>query len=456
MFWKIVTTVGAATFLLGGLDALSSDCDAVEFGGSRRSITYSCSAPGADGGMSPGAAGALMLLGALALLVVAWGPSVYRATAETRDPKQSLLHQFDAGTDKSSRPTGLPKTPALSSQRHNAPSDEPRSPLGTTNVQRNGYWADVSYDKNADQLFVKGVTTDNVERVFNVSQSIPTLRGAHIVARHLRLKVSDADIGEAQRFLSYIEEANQQGSSAGKIANDQPPKPNVNTDRMLTWQIPDFAVQVPDGTPSGYPAMASYDELTDQLVLTGTNNGHTERIFNVSHSPPRLEGAQLTARRMELTIPTAARNSAQEFIDQLAARKHNSALAPDSTTEAAPAGAHKFTTVKVWVEAEGLNSAVETKTNIEQDSRKASPTSGEPDEQTELERFQSTPQPPNEVTSPETPARADKSDSNPSSAAGIDRTEIGDALRQLKTLHAEGLLTADEFETKRQRLADQL
>tara|TARA_R110002110_G_scaffold415716_1_gene654149 strand:- start:347 stop:826 length:480 start_codon:yes stop_codon:yes gene_type:complete len=159
---------------------------------------------------------------------------------------------------------------------------------------------------------------------------------------------------------------------------------------------------------------------------------------------------------MELRIPSTARNSAQEFIDQLAARKHNNDRAPASTTKAAPAGAHKFTTLKVWVEAEELNSAVETKTNIEQDSRKASPTSGEPNEQTELERFQSTPQPPTEVTPPETPARAAKSDSNRSNATGIDRTEIGDALHQLKTLHTEGLLTDHGFDTKRQRLADQL
>jgi hypothetical protein len=78
-------------------------------------------------------------------------------------------------------------------------------------------------------------------------------------------------------------------------------------------------------------------------------------------SLPRLEGAWLTARHMELRIPSTARNSAQEFIDQLAARKHNDDRAPASTTKAAPAGAHKFTTVKVWVEAEELNSAVETK-----------------------------------------------------------------------------------------------
>lgn len=121
MFWKIVATLGAVTFLVAGLDALSLDCDAVEFGGSRRSVTYSCTAPGADGGMSPGAAGALMLLGALAILVVAWGPSVYRATADTRDLKQGSWNQFTAGTDTPSREEPeqhlqTPATPTLTDE----------------------------------------------------------------------------------------------------------------------------------------------------------------------------------------------------------------------------------------------------------------------------------------------------------------------------------------------------
>ena len=38
----------------------------------------------------------------------------------------------------------------------------------------------------------------------------------------------------------------------------------------------------------------------------------------------------------------------------------------------------------------------------------------------------------------------------------VDRNETVDALRQIKALHDEGILTGDEYESKRQRLADRL
>ena len=79
MFWKIVATLGSLTFIFGGLDVLSADCDAVDFGGGGRSVTYSCVRPGTDGAMSPGTAGALMLLGAAGILALVWGPSIYRS-----------------------------------------------------------------------------------------------------------------------------------------------------------------------------------------------------------------------------------------------------------------------------------------------------------------------------------------------------------------------------------------
>ncbi|WP_373071262.1 DUF2510 domain-containing protein [Gemmatimonas sp.] len=38
----------------------------------------------------------------------------------------------------------------------------------------------------------------------------------------------------------------------------------------------------------------------------------------------------------------------------------------------------------------------------------------------------------------------------------VGETDVAGALRQLKALHAEGLLTSEEYEAKRQRLAEQL
>ena len=67
-----------------------------------------------------------------------------------------------------------------------------------------------------------------------------------------------------------------------------------------------------------------------------------------------------------------------------------------------------------------------------------------------------------EVQLPEEAVQSDpavaenESDIGTAGAARLDRTEIAEALRQLKALHDEGILTDEEFETKRQRLADQL
>jgi hypothetical protein len=45
---------------------------------------------------------------------------------------------------------------------------------------------------------------------------------------------------------------------------------------------------------------------------------------------------------------------------------------------------------------------------------------------------------------------------NPKAESAAARADIAESLRQLKALHAESLLTDDEYETKRQGLADQL
>ena len=67
-----------------------------------------------------------------------------------------------------------------------------------------------------------------------------------------------------------------------------------------------------------------------------------------------------------------------------------------------------------------------------------------------------------EVQLPEEAVQSDpavaenESDIGTAGAAQLDRTEISEALRQLKALHDEGILTDGEYETKRQALADQL
>ena len=76
MFWKIVVGLGAVTFVLGGLDILSSDCPSVDFGGRARSATYTCLAEGGE--MSGTAAGSLMIGGGMALLGLVLLPSLLR------------------------------------------------------------------------------------------------------------------------------------------------------------------------------------------------------------------------------------------------------------------------------------------------------------------------------------------------------------------------------------------
>jgi hypothetical protein len=75
MFWKIVGTIGAGSFILGGVDILTTEgCGSVDFGGSGRSSTYTCTFGEYQGELSAGAASSLMILGGLAVLVFAWIP----------------------------------------------------------------------------------------------------------------------------------------------------------------------------------------------------------------------------------------------------------------------------------------------------------------------------------------------------------------------------------------------
>jgi hypothetical protein len=73
MFWKIIGTIGAGTFILGGIDILSTTgCDSVDFGGAGRSSTYTCTYGEYPGEMSASTAGGLMVVGGLIVICLLW------------------------------------------------------------------------------------------------------------------------------------------------------------------------------------------------------------------------------------------------------------------------------------------------------------------------------------------------------------------------------------------------
>lgn len=79
MFWKIVGTIGAISFIGGGLDIASTPgCEQVDFGGSYRSSTYSCTFGAYPGELSAGAASTLMIVGGLALIWFLWAGQIRR------------------------------------------------------------------------------------------------------------------------------------------------------------------------------------------------------------------------------------------------------------------------------------------------------------------------------------------------------------------------------------------
>ncbi len=79
MFWKVIGTLGAGSLVLGGCDIMSTEgCESVNFGGTARSSTYSCTFGKHPGEMSAGSASALMILGGLALLGLLWLPTILK------------------------------------------------------------------------------------------------------------------------------------------------------------------------------------------------------------------------------------------------------------------------------------------------------------------------------------------------------------------------------------------
>lgn len=73
MFWKILSSFGASTLILGGVDVLQDrNCEFVDFGGTARHIAYSCVRFESQSDFSKQEAGLLMLCGGLAILALLW------------------------------------------------------------------------------------------------------------------------------------------------------------------------------------------------------------------------------------------------------------------------------------------------------------------------------------------------------------------------------------------------
>jgi hypothetical protein len=80
MFWRIVGTLGAGSFVLGGFDiASTSGCESVDFGGQGRSTTYSCTFGLYPGDLSAGAASGLMIFGGLGVIGLMWAGVIRRS-----------------------------------------------------------------------------------------------------------------------------------------------------------------------------------------------------------------------------------------------------------------------------------------------------------------------------------------------------------------------------------------
>lgn len=99
MFWKIIATLTTSTFIFGGFDVLSTDgCVGVDFGGSRRSSTYTCTYGQYPADLSQTTAGLLMILGPLLLWAIMWIPSYLRwkeNNSTLSDTVNGFKHPFE-------------------------------------------------------------------------------------------------------------------------------------------------------------------------------------------------------------------------------------------------------------------------------------------------------------------------------------------------------------------------
>lgn len=89
MFWKVLTLIGAGTFVVTGLDVLAnSNCVTAKFGGARV-ITVTCYSNN-YGDMSGKTAGLLTLLAGFALLIFALWPQILNY-----QKRRAYLQQLD-------------------------------------------------------------------------------------------------------------------------------------------------------------------------------------------------------------------------------------------------------------------------------------------------------------------------------------------------------------------------
>ena len=80
MLWRILATIGACSFMVGGCDIAATDgCESVDFSGSYRTARYACTYGEYPGDLSASTAVAVMVLGGLAAIAVMWLPSIVRA-----------------------------------------------------------------------------------------------------------------------------------------------------------------------------------------------------------------------------------------------------------------------------------------------------------------------------------------------------------------------------------------
>jgi hypothetical protein len=80
MLWKVLATVAAGSFIVGGCDlALTEGCESVDFSGSYRTARYACTYGAYPGDLGVTAAVIVMVPGGLAAIALMWLPSILRS-----------------------------------------------------------------------------------------------------------------------------------------------------------------------------------------------------------------------------------------------------------------------------------------------------------------------------------------------------------------------------------------
>lgn len=80
MLWRILATLGAGSFMVGGCDiAATEGCESVDFSGTYRTARYACTYGLYEGDLAASTAVAVMILGGLAAILLMWLPSIIRS-----------------------------------------------------------------------------------------------------------------------------------------------------------------------------------------------------------------------------------------------------------------------------------------------------------------------------------------------------------------------------------------